>query len=593
MIRLVLPLSGCLLLAGCPSDPIADPTDGDTTTATMNTTAGPGPGPGPGPGTTGDDSPTTGESAGTTEDGQSTTGGSTTGGVEEPFEPAPGGMRRLLRHQYVGSIRYLLGDAAAGAAVPPEDYSLHGFDAIGAAELSLQESAIEQLETSSRAIAIAAVEDRSTLGGHVPCVLEAEPDDSCFGIVAVDLGRLAWRRPLIGEEVDAMVAIAKQAREWGGGEFATGLQYELMALLQSPYFVYLVEVGKPDPEDPATRLLTSSELAARLSFFLLGRTPDAELLAAAEADALITDDDVRAAAEAMIARPEARATLSIFYSELFQLRDLATLNKNNQLFPQFTHELAYAMKYETLRLIEDIVWDQDTDFRTLLSADYTFVNPALASLYGLPPPRGQGFAKVPLEEDHGRAGLLGQASFLARFAHPAETSPTRRGQFIRTKLLCETVPPPPPGVDASLPPESPNEPQTMKQKLVQHMEDPSCNGCHVQLDPLGFALENYDPIGAYRTLDSGLPIDPSATIPDLGEVFSARDIADLLVEDPRVTACIVKNFVRGALGHREGLGEIHALDDLEAELESNDHRLQHLLVELAASPVFRAVGAPK
>jgi PAS domain-containing protein len=583
MIRLVLPLGGCLLLAACSPDAVADPSDGGTTTTTATTAATTV----PGTGSTGDDSP------GSTGDGPGSTGAPTTGDVEEEvFEPAPGGLRRLQRHQYIGSIRYLFGHAAAAAAAPPEDYSLHGFDAIGAAELSLQESAIEQLETSARAIAVATVADRSALGGHVPCVLEGDPGDSCYDAVAVDLGRLAWRRPLTADEVDSMVAIAKQARTWGGN-FATGLQYELMALLQSPYFIYLVEVGEPDPDDPAVRRLTSTELAARMSFFLLGRTPDAELLAAAEAGELVTDDDVRALAEAMLARPEARATLSTFYSELFQLRDLSTLNKSNELFPQFTPELAYAMKYETLRLIEDIVWEQDGDFRTLIDADYTYVNPALAALYGLPSPPGQGFAKVDLAAEHGRAGLLGQASFLARFAHPAETSPTRRGLFIRTKLLCEKVPPPPPGVDASLPTEDPDEPQTMKQKLVQHMEDPSCSGCHVQLDPLGFALENYDPIGAFRTLDDGLAIDPSASIPDLGEVASARELADLLAADPRVTACVIKNFVRGSLGHLERLGEIDVLDDLEADFVANDHRLQHLLVELTTSPVFRAVGAPK
>lgn len=567
----IMPLGGCVLLGACTPDSSTDPSAGGTTTASSSSAE------------TGDDS---------TGDEPVTSGDPTTGDDEEVFEPAPGGLRRLLRHQYVGSIRYLLGDAAAGVADPPEDYSLHGFDAIGAAELALQASAVEQLETSARAIAAAAVADRSTLGAHVPCVLAADPADQCYESVAEGLGRLAWRRPLAADEIAALKKIAGAAKQWGG-DFATGLQYELMALLQSPHFIYMVEVGEPDANDPAVRTLTPTELAARMSFFLLGRTPDADLLAAAESGELATDAQVRTAAAAMLARPEARATLAEFYSELFQLRDLAGLNKNAGLFPQFTPELAYAMKYETLRLIEDIVWDKDGDFLQLLDADYTHVNPGLAALYGLPPPPGLGFTRVDLPADQGRAGLLGQASFLARFAHPAETSPTRRGLFIRTKLLCEKVAPPPPGVDASLPPEDPNEPQTMKQKLVQHMEDPNCNACHMTLDPLGFALENYDPIGAFRTLDDGLPIDPSASTPDLGAFASARDLADLLTADPRVTACVVKNFVRGSLGHLERLGELPVLDQLEAEFVDDDHRLQHLLVELTASPVFRAVGAPK
>lgn len=565
MIR--LPLSLGLCLVACAPDRTGPPGDDATTTTTATDDSG--------------DAPQTGS-----------TGAATTEGPEPVFAPAPGGLRRLLRHQYVGSIRYLLGDAAAGVADPPEDYSLHGFDAIGAAELALPESAVEQLEASARAVAVAAVADRGTLGGHVPCVLAGEPDGECYRTVAADLGRLVWRRPLAAAEVDALVKIADAARTWGG-DFATGLQYELMALLQSPYFLYIVEVGEPDPDDPAVRTLTAGELAARLSFFLLGRTPDAALLAAAAAGELATDDQVRAAATELLARPEARATLSTFYSELFQLRDLARVSKSAELFPQFTPALADAMQYETLRLIEDIVWDEDGDFMALLDADYTYVDSGLAALYGLPAPAQPGFSRVDLPPEQGRAGLLGHAGFLARFAHPAATSPTRRGLFIRTKLLCETVAPPPPGVDTSLPPDDPEQPQTMKEKLLQHMEDPNCNGCHAVIDPLGLALENYGPIGEFRTVDNGLAIDSSATVADLGEFASARELAGLLAADPRTTACVIKNFVRGALGHLERPGERPVLDDLEQEFVAGDHRLQHLLVELVASPVFRAVGAPK
>lgn len=566
MIRLSLPLGIYLALVACTHDRASDAPDDATTTAASG-----------GTGSSGDVGSSSGD-------------GGETGG-EEPFEPAPGGLRRLLRHQHVGSIRYLLGDAAAAAASPPEDYSLHGFDAIGAAELAMPESAIDQLETSARAVAVAAVADRGTLGEHVPCVLEAQPTDACYRTVAIDLGRLAWRRPLATDEADALVKIAAAARGWGG-DFATGLQYELMAILQSPYFLYIVEVGEPG-DDPAVRTLTPTELAARLSFFLLGRTPDRELLAAAEAGELVTDDQVRAAATAMLARPEARATLATFYAELFQLRDIPGLAKNAELFPQFTPALAQAMQEETLRLVDDIVWQKDGDLRALLDADYTFVDPGLAALYGLPAPAGPGFSRARLPAEQGRAGLLGHAGFLARFAHPAETSPTRRGLFIRTKLLCEEVAPPPPGVDTSLPPDDPQQPQTMKEKLLQHMEDPNCKSCHAQLDPLGLALEHYDPIGSFRTLDQGLAIDASASVPDLGEFASARELGALLAADPRTTACVVKNFIRGSLGHIERLGERPAIDALEREFVAGDHRLQHLLVELAASPVFRAVGAPK
>jgi len=511
---------------------------------------------------------------------------------DSAFAPAPGGLRRLLRHQYVGSIRYLLGDEAAAAAAPPEDYPLHGFDAIGAAELALQASAIEQCEASAQAVAVAAVAHRGRLGTFAPCVNAATPEPGCYAAVARDFGRVAWRRPLVEGEVATLARIAADARVWGDS-FDVGLRYELMALLQSPNFVYLVEIGEPDAEAPEVRRLTALELAARMSFFLLGRTPDVELLAAAEAGELETDAQVRAAAAAMLARPEARATLELFYGELFLLRDLPTVSKNAELFPQFSPELAASMAQETLHLVDDIVWEQDGDIRGLIDAEYTFVDAGLAALYGVPAPAGPGFHAVALPEAQGRAGLLGQASFLARFAHPSKTSPTRRGQFIRTRLLCEVILPPPPGVDTHLPPDDPDVPQTMKEKLAKHMQDDTCAGCHRMMDPLGLTLENYDSLGVFRTEDNGLTIDASAATGDLGAFSGARGLAGALAADPRTARCVIKNFVRGGLGHLERFGELPALRDLEDSFVAGGHRVQGLLVDLVASPLFRAVAQPK
>ncbi|MFZ6178826.1 DUF1592 domain-containing protein [Nannocystis pusilla] len=549
-------VASCLTLLACPANEVTDPS-GDDETSTGLPLAG---------------------SDGAPQD--------------PPFEPVPGGLRRLLRHQYVGSIRYLLGDEAAAAAAPPEDYPLHGFDAIGAAELALQASAVEQCETSARAVAMTAVARPERLGEFAPCVNDATPDSSCYASVAADFGRLAWRRPLADDEVATLVRIAEGGRAWGHS-FAVGLEYELMALLQSPHFVYSIELGEPDADAPERRRLTGLELAARMSFFLLGRTPDAELLAAAEAGALETEEQVRAAATEMLARPEARATLTNFYSELFLLRDLPTIAKSAALFPEFSPELAASMAQETLHLIEEIVWEQDGDIRGLIDSDHTFVDAALAGLYGVPAPEGPGFHAVALPEAQGRAGLLGQASFLARFAHPAVTSPTRRGQFIRTRLLCDIILPPPPGVDTHLPPDDPDKPQTMKDKLQQHMSDAGCAGCHRSMDPLGLTLENYDALGRYRTADNGLPIDAAAATDDLGEFTGARELAAVLTADPRAAACVIKNFVRGGLGHLETFGELPELDVLEDRFVAGGHRVQGLLVDLVASPLFRAVADPR
>lgn len=568
-----LSVSTCLgLVVACSPEQQGDPTTDQTQgTATEGSTG------------------TDGEPTGTS--GEPTGGGETTDG-EPAYEPAPGGLRRLLAHHYVSSVRYLLGDAAAAAAAPTADYPLNGFDAIGAAELAFQSSAIEEIEASAMAVAGAAVTDLTRLGQHVPCVVAPEPPADCYEQVATDFGRLAWRRPLVAEEVAKLVSIGDAGRTWGDS-FATGLKYELAALLQAPDFLYMVEVGEPSADDPGRRDLTPLELATRMSFFLVGRTPSAELLTAAEAGELADAAQIRAAAEAMVGSPEAKTTLATFYKELLFLRDLPTLNKNVDLFPQFNPNLAQSMMEETLRLINNVVWDQNVDFHLILDADFTFIDDALAGLYGIPGPGVPGFKIVEPPPEQNRAGILGQASFLARFAHPAQTSPTRRGMFVRTKLLCEVVQPPPPGVDTTLPESDPNNPETMKQKLTKHMEDDSCSGCHSLIDPIGLALENYDAVGQFRTLDQGLMIDPSASLVDLGEFASARDLAALLVEDPRVAMCVIKNFVRGGLGHVERPGQLQALGELEDNFIADGYRVQGLLVDLTTSPVFRSVGEPK
>lgn len=577
MRRTLTPLSIGICAAGIACNP-PDPGETSDTKATEEAS------------TTAEPEPTAGTTEGVGETSDDTTEG-TTGEPEEAFDPAPGGLRRLLKHQYIESVRLLLGDAAAAAATPPEDYSLHGFDAIGASELALPTTEIEKLENSARAVALAAIDQPAKLGEVVPCVLEPEGGASCYEKLATDFGHLAWRRPLTGEEVAQLVAVAEQAKAWDD-KFTTGLQFELMALLQSPYFLYMVEVGEENPEEPGHRWLTQPELATRLSFFLLGRTPDAALLGAAEKGELETTDQVKDAARKMLARPEARETLANFYAELLMLRDVPGLIKNQDLFPNFTPALAAAMVEETQMLIENVVWDLDGDVRTLFDAEYTFIDSELAAHYGVALPM-PGWVETELPAEQERAGLLGHASILSRFAHPAETSPTRRGLFIRNKFLCEAVAPPPPGVDTSLPAEDPGKPQTMKQKLTKHMEDPSCKSCHEAIDPMGLALEHFNPIGAWRPDDGGLEIDASGKILDLGEFSGPRELAELLAADPRTTACVIKNFVRGGLGHIEQLGELSVMADLETSFAENGYRMQELLVELTASQVFGMVGEPK
>ncbi len=522
----------------------------------------------------------------------STTGTGGTGGVPiVPIQPAAGGARRLIGRQYLGSIRTLLGDNAAKAATTPSDPQLNGFETIGASDLATPPSSVERYESSAIAIASVAVSDPAIRAAILPCKPSGAADYVCLEKFVTSFGRLAWRRALTDIEVTRVTGAGVIAAK-AYNSFDAGLGATISALLQSPYFLYIIEVGAPDKVDPTVRRLTPFELATRMSFFLLSSTPDAALLDAAEKGALDDEGGIRAAALDMLGRPEAKSTLAAFYAEVYHLRELSTATKDSGLFPQFNASLKASMLEETQRLIADVVWTRDADAREILSANYTFVDADLAQLYGVAPPPGGGFAKVALPPEQKRAGFLGQGSFLARAAHAKETSPTRRGNFVREALLCDPIPPPPPSVNPVLP-EDDGTPKTVKQKLEQHMQDPSCANCHALMDPVGFALEHFDAIGQYRITDLGLPIDTVAQVDDLGMFTSATELASVLAQDKRTSNCVVEKLYRQSMGHLETAGEQPAIDDLRKAFAGKGHSIRSLLVELSASPAFRLVGDPK
>jgi hypothetical protein len=521
----------------------------------------------------------------------SSSGSSGTGGAPVvPIKPAPAGARRLIGRQYLGSIRTLLGDNAAKAATAPGDPQLNGFETIGATDLATPASSVETYETSALAVASAVVNDPAVVTTILPCVPSGAADYACLRQFVTTFGRLAWRRALTDAEVTRVTATGVAAAQ-AYSSFDAGLGTTISCLLQSPYFLYIIEIGAPDKVDPTVQRLTPLELATRMSFFLLNSTPDAQLLDDAEKGALDDEAGIRATATAMLQRPEARTALAAFYSEVYHLRELTTATKDPQLYPQFTPALKASMQEETRRLIEDVVWTRDADAREIFSANYTFVDADLALLYGAAAPPGGGFAKVTLPAEQKRAGMLGQASFLTRGAHDKETSPTRRGNFVREAILCDPIPPPPPTVNPVLPDDG--TPKTVKQKLLQHMNDPSCANCHGLMDPIGFALENFDPIGQYRTVDQGFPIDTTAQTDDLGAFAGAPELAVLLTKDQRTSDCMVEKLYRQSMGHLETQGEQPAVDDLRKAFSGKGHSIQSLLVELSVSPAFRLVGAPK
>lgn len=530
--------------------------------------------------------PSEGMTAGLGEDGDGD------GGDEIPaeLEPAPAALRLLLQRQYVNAIRDLLGEEAAAVAAPPPNFALNGFDSVGASQQALSDAEIDAFEQSARAVTEAAA-----AAGRIDSWLACDPNtsgqDACMQQVVSSFGRMAWRRPLTDDEITRYAAVGTAAAA-DLGSFDRGMQEAIAAMLQSPYFIYQVEIGEPDPDDPARRRLTAYELATRMSFFLVDTVPDAELLADAEAGLLADSDGIREAAWRLLERPEARRSLGDFFGEVWRLRDLPDLPKDLGTFPQWTPTLAESMRLETMALVEDIVWEQDADFREVFTADYTFANAQLGFHYGLPGAAELSDvpSRVTLAGHDKRAGLFGHAGFQALLGHVSTTSPTLRGKFVLENILCRTVPPPPPGVVTDLP--DTGEARTMRERLEIHMSEPTCSGCHSMMDPIGFGLENYDSIGRFRTEENGYPIDSSAEL-DGTPFDGAAGLGQIVAETPGTASCLVRNLYRHATGHIETEGEQVAVEALEESFVESGHHMQDLMIEIVASPAFRVVAEPE
>lgn len=507
-----------------------------------------------------------------------------------PFVPGALGLRRMVAREYLASVSELFGPEAAAVATPPADAAVNGLEAIGASQLALTDAAIAAYEGSARAIADVAVA-QGVRTRYVSCTPTGADDASCMSTLVAALAERMFRRPLEADERERWVQVGLNAST-RLEDFDGGVRWVIIGLLQSPFFLYRIELGTSDLTD-ATRLrLAPYEFASRLSFFLTGATPEPWLLEAAGRGELETAANVRAAAVRLLESEKAKTALAAFYDEVFKLRELATLPKDQTLYPNFGPSLRSAMREETQRLLADIIWVQNGDYRQLYSAPYTFVNAELAAHSGLPAPSGAGFQKVNIPAGTERGGFLGQASFLSLNSHSVMTSPTLRGKFVREILLCQAIPAPPPNVNTNLPPDEPGRPKrTMRERLLKHQEDEACAGCHVAMDGPGLGLENFDAIGAFRTTENGATIDAQSTID--GQSFKgAGELGALIGNNPRAAECIVRQLYRQATGQLEGRPQSRAIRDLTQAFVGSQYKLQTLLVELAASDAFRygAVG---
>ncbi len=532
-------------------------------------------------GATGDDASATG--AGT----DAGTGGETGDGPPTAsLEPAAPTLHRLTQPQFHNSVLALLGEPLVLPTDLPADDLLYGFTSISAAGATISSIDAEKYEAATYAVLDQVWADPIRRAAMVGCE-PASADDPCIAAFLGSFAKRAWRRPVDPQELDALVTLVGSI----AGDLAdvnAAIEFGAASVLQSPNFLFRVEVGVPVDGRPDLLRYTSWEMASRLSYLLQDAPPDATLLAAAEADALLDADAIEAQALRLLDDPRARPALVGFFRDFMNIRKLDELDRNVELFPQMSATLGPSMRAELERMFETTVFDGSGDFRELFTTPDTYLNEDLAKVYGVPGITGPELRPYTFTDGSHRAGILTSAGFLAVNANKTQTSPTHRGRFVRIQLLCQDVPPPPAGVDTTLPAPDPTQPpQTLRERLEVHRENPQCASCHDLMDPIGFGLENYDAIGAWRTVDElGLPID-SATEIDGTPVAGPLEMAALVAELPAAGECIARRFYEHAGAHLAASGEEDAVAAVIEDFVTSDYDFRSLVISLVTNDGFR------
>lgn len=419
-----------------------------------------------------------------------------------------------------------------------------------------------------------------TDGADMPKLLAcANVDEGCAKSFVGRMGRRVFRRPLSADEVKRYEALAL-----AGSDRTKSARHALRAMLTSPAFLYRSEVGEKKGE---TFTLTGWEIASAMSYGITGSMPDDALFAAAEKGELATREGREREARRLLSLPRTRAHLGEFAAQWTGADKILEVEKQASLFPNDSPALRASMREETSRFFTHVVFDGSHKASELFTANYTFVDAELAKHYGMPAPKAA-FEKQTYP-DGARSGLLGHAGMLATTSHSDQSSPIRRGLFVRRNLLCQELPPPPPNV-GGVPKIDPNA--TTRDRFAQHTANPFCASCHKHIDPVGFGFERFDAMGKLRDTENGKPIDAKGDMTDvegLGKGTSApfSDLTSLgktLGASKAAEACVAKQLYRFTRGVMED--DMCTTRPYEARLAAKGGDIRELLVDLVSSDDF-------
>jgi hypothetical protein len=366
------------------------------------------------------------------------------------------------------------------------------------------------------------------------------------------------------------------------------VELAIRGMLASPSFLYRSEVGERAPD--GTFKLTGYEVATALSYFFWSTTPDDQLLEAARTGLLDRPEGIDAQARRLLGDPRSRPAVANFFREWLSTSGFQFTDKDTAIYPAFNDKVRNAMIAEADAFVSHVTFDAGGTFKDLFTADYVFANDVLAAFYGLPPLIGPELRKVPAGS--ARGGLLTLGALLGTHAHSNESSPVKRGVFVRQRLLCQTLPQPPqnlmiapPGLDPRL---------TTRARFSRHSSDPACASCHQFIDDLGFGFERYDGVGAYRAEEAGQPVDASgrlraveALTDDTTAPFDGPlQLAALLAQSPNAQACLPRQLFRYVRGGENGAADGCAIKKLQAAFNAGGQNIRQLLIETVKQPSF-------
>lgn len=486
--------------------------------------------------------------------------------------PAPRGLRRLTTPQITNSIRDLLGDASLSVPPAVDDPVALGFS-VDANLLVVR--ALDAGRIRDLAEQIGKTAATSKLDQLIPC---KSTDQNCRQTFIKSFGKRVFRSPLSDDQVkayDGLFAAEANVQD--------GVEAVVSAMLQSPNFLYRRELGNASG---GLYKLTQHEIAASLSYLIWNTTPDDMLLAAADNNQLMTSDQINKQVDRLLASPRAADAAKTFMHGWLDLDRLKTIVKDDKVFA-VSDELRADMLHETESVVSDL-FTSGAPFSSLFTKNDSPINARLAALYGVSGPGGNDFQKVTFTPAQRAGGLLGHASVLTAHSTATSSSPVQRGKMVRTRLLCQDLPPPPSNLNTMLTAPQPNE--TTRERFKRHSQDPVCSACHKVIDPVGFGFEEYDGVGRRRTQENGKPIDASGSVSDLDGATTTftglGELATALSKSTEAKACLVRFYAYYAFGRASWDQDTCTYDAIGTAAAKSDHSLPGIVRGIANSLTF-------